>query len=179
MYKKFVSVIAGSESDVENLKPLFEILKEFKIGYDFNIASAHRSPELVKRIIKKNLKDGIEVFIAAAGLSAALPGFITSLTTKPVIGIPIFTKELKGLDSLISMNQMPKGFPVATVAIGSSGVVNAGLLATSILSVKYKRFSKNLNSYREDLLKKYEKRKIKRKPTTSIGKNIQRNFKKL
>jgi len=126
-----ILIICGSESDLNIAKKAEEVLKENKIPYELKIASAHREPDKVKDIIKKSNAD---VFIAIAGLSAALPGFVASITDKPVIGVPVNVK-LDGLDALLSMMQMPSGIPVATVGIDNAK--NAAHLAIRILKLKY------------------------------------------
>ncbi|MBI5253411.1 MAG: 5-(carboxyamino)imidazole ribonucleotide mutase [Euryarchaeota archaeon] len=138
-----VTIIAGSESDAELVKKVEATLQEFGVKYESHVASAHRSPERVKEIVKNSKA---KVFIGIAGLSAALPGAIASHTTRPVIGLPRNVK-LEGLDSLLSMMQMPPGVPVATVGIDNAK--NAALLAVEILAVGDEKLKKKLEEMRE------------------------------
>ena len=151
-----VGIIMGSKSDYPVMKEAEDILKEFDIDYEIEIVSAHRTPERMYLFAKSASKD-FQAIIAGAGGSAHLPGMIASLTTTPVIGVPIETKKLKGLDSLLSINQMPKGIPVGTVAI--NGATNAGLLAASIVANLDKKVKKNLEIWR-----KSQSLSIKNKP---------------
>lgn len=144
----------GSLSDFEYMKEAIEVLKEFEIEYEVEIVSAHRTPDRMYEYAKTARERGIEVIIAGAGGSAHLPGMTASLTDLPVIGVPIPTKYLNGLDSLYSIVQMPKGIPVATVAIGNS--YNAGILAVRILSIKYKELEEKLKNYSQKLKKQVE-----------------------
>ncbi|MDT7879765.1 MAG: 5-(carboxyamino)imidazole ribonucleotide mutase [Candidatus Hydrothermia bacterium] len=149
-----VGIIMGSLSDFEYMKEAIEVLKEFGIEYEVEIVSAHRTPDRMYEYAKTARERGIEVIIAGAGGSAHLPGMTASLTDLPVIGVPIPTKYLNGLDSLYSIVQMPKGIPVATVAIGNS--YNAGILAVRILSIKYKELEEKLKNYSQKLKKQVE-----------------------
>ena len=124
------------------------MLDKLKISHESKIISAHRTPDQMYDYSKDASERGIEVIIAGAGGAAHLPGMTASLTSLPVIGVPIKSRELQGLDSLLSINQMPKGIPVATVAIGKSGAINAALLAASILGNKYDNIKKELNKFR-------------------------------
>tara|TARA_Y100000590_G_C15573242_1_gene959439 strand:- start:39 stop:521 length:483 start_codon:yes stop_codon:yes gene_type:complete len=144
-----VAIIMGSESDVDQMKPASDILNELKISNEMRAISAHRTPERLKEYIVKSANDGVEIFIAGAGMAAALPGVIAAYTHLPVLGVPIETKSLKGIDSLLSIVQMPPGIPVGTLAIGSPGSKNAGLLAASILSLKDDNIKKNLLEFRK------------------------------
>lgn len=130
-----VSVIMGSTSDWETMKNACEILEEFEIPYEKKVVSAHRTPDLMFKYAKKARERGIKVIIAGAGGAAHLPGMVASQTTLPVIGVPVQTRTLNGLDSLLSIVQMPGGVPVATTAIGKAGAINAGLLAIEMLSM--------------------------------------------
>ena len=130
-----VSIIMGSQSDFSTLKHTIKVLKILSIAHEVKIVSAHRTPKRMFQYAANAEKNNISVIIAGAGGSAHLPGMVAALTRIPVIGVPIETKKLKGLDSLLSIVQMPKGIPVATVAIGKDGAINAGLLAASILSL--------------------------------------------
>ncbi len=143
-----VSIIMGSKSDWPIMKETSMMLDKLKISHESKIISAHRTPDQMYDYSKDASERGIEVIIAGAGGAAHLPGMTASLTSLPVIGVPIKSKELQGLDSLLSINQMPKGIPVATVAIGKSGAINAALLAASILGNKYDNIKKELNKFR-------------------------------
>ena len=149
--KKFhnkVSIIMGSQSDFTIMRNCQKILKLLGIVYETKIVSAHRTPDRMFKFAKTAEKNKISVIIAGAGGSAHLPGIVAALTSIPVIGVPIETKKLKGLDSLLSIVQMPKGIPVATVAIGKDGAINAALLAASIIGLKDKKVKNNLNNFR-------------------------------
>jgi len=147
--KNLVSVVMGSKSDWETMQDTCDILDEFKIPYETKIVSAHRTPNRLFNYAKKAKLNGVSVIIAGAGGAAHLPGMIASLTTLPVLGVPIESKSLKGIDSLLSILQMPAGVPVGTLAIGSAGAKNAALLAVSILSNKNPQISKNLENWRQ------------------------------
>ena len=138
----------GSQSDFKTMKLCQKVLKILNVKFETKIISAHRTPERMYEYAKKAEKNNISVIIAGAGGSAHLPGMIASLTTIPVIGVPIESKQLKGLDSLLSIVQMPKGIPVGTVAIGDDGAINAALLATSIIALSDQKIKKNLNKWR-------------------------------
>ena len=143
-----VSVIMGSKSDWTTMQDTCDILDDLKISYETKIVSAHRTPNRLFNYAKKAKSRGISVIIAGAGGAAHLPGMIASLTTLPVLGVPIESKSLKGIDSLRSILQMPAGIPVGTLAIGSAGAKNADLLAASILSNQNTKISKNLEKWR-------------------------------
>ncbi|TGK86643.1 5-(carboxyamino)imidazole ribonucleotide mutase [Leptospira noumeaensis] len=142
-----VAVIMGSHSDWETMKETCDILTEFGIPFEKEIVSAHRSPERMVEFAKQAKQNGFGVIIAGAGGAAHLPGMTASLTTLPVLGVPVQSKALNGMDSLLSIVQMPKGVPVATLAIGTSGAANAGLLAVRILSVLDSSLHEKLESY--------------------------------
>ena len=146
-----VSVVYGSKSDENIMQEAFETLEEFGIDYEHKVLSAHRHPEETAHYAKSASSRGIKVIIAGAGLSAALPGVIASHTILPVIGIPIGTGPLNGVDALYSMVQMPKGIPVATVAIG--GAKNAAILAVQILSLKYPKLRTLLKAMKHKMEK--------------------------
>ena len=148
-----VSIVMGSKSDWPTMKHAADILKSLKIKFETKIVSAHRTPKRMFEYSINAKKNNIGVIIAGAGGSAHLPGMIASLTTVPVIGVPIESKKLKGLDSLLSIVQMPKGIPVGTVAIGKSGAINAALLSASILAIN--------NTKINNLIKKYRNRQTK------------------
>ncbi len=149
-----VSIIMGSISDWEHLKPAYITLKDFGVNCEVKVISAHRTPELMYQFAKTARERQIEVIIAGAGGAAHLPGMVASMTTLPVIGVPIPTKHLGGLDSLYSIVQMPAGIPVATVAIGNA--INAGLLALRILSIKYEDIKIKLDQYMQSLKEKVD-----------------------
>jgi len=132
MSKPWVLIVMGSDSDTEAMSQAAAALDELRVPYEFTVASAHRSPERTKRVVTEAEKNGAAVFIAGAGMAAHLPGVIASLTTKPVIGVPLTGGELQGVDALFAIVQMPPGIPVASVAIG--GARNAGILAAQILA---------------------------------------------
>ena len=146
-----VAVVMGSKSDTELVKPCLDILKDMGIEYDSFVISAHRQPDRIREFGKSAIENGYETIIAAAGAAAHLPGVIASLTTLPVIGVPLPTSELKGIDALCSIVQMPAGIPVATVAIGTSGAKNAAYLAAEILGIKYGSIRDNYINYRRQL----------------------------
>tara|TARA_B110000014_G_scaffold976_1_gene661 strand:- start:430 stop:894 length:465 start_codon:yes stop_codon:yes gene_type:complete len=138
----------GSKSDWPTMKNAADMLDKLKIKHESKVISAHRTPDLLFDYASSAESQGIEIIIAGAGGSAHLPGMTASKTHLPVIGVPIKTKSLDGIDSLLSIVQMPKGIPVATVAIGNSGAINSALLAASILSNKYPEIRNNLIKYR-------------------------------
>ena len=154
-----VSIVMGSQSDYLTMKLCQKVLKRLKIKCETKIVSAHRTPDRMYKFAKAAEKNDISVIIAGAGGSAHLPGMIAALTRIPVIGVPIESKKLKGLDSLLSIAQMPKGIPVGTVAIGKDGAVNAGLLAASIISISDKVTRRNLNLWRNK-----QTNSVKKKP---------------
>ena len=143
-----VGLIMGSKSDWPTMKHAANILDKLKIKYESKVVSAHRTPDLLYKYADTADSRGIEVIIAGAGGSAHLPGMTSSKTTLPVIGVPIKTKSLDGVDSLLSIIQMPSGIPVGTVAIGKSGAINSALFAASILSNKYPAIKQQLKKYR-------------------------------
>ena len=154
-----VSIIMGSQSDYSTMKYCEKVLKILKIKFEIKIISAHRTPKRMFEYAKNAEKNNISVIIAGAGGSAHLPGMVAAITRIPVIGVPIESKKLKGLDSLLSIAQMPKGIPVGTVAIGKDGAINAGLFAASILSNFDKKIKTNLENWRAKQTKS-----VKRKP---------------
>jgi 5-(carboxyamino)imidazole ribonucleotide mutase len=147
---KVISIIMGSQSDLETVQGALDLLKEFKAGYEVKVLSAHRTPRELERYVTGAAKKGIKVFIAAAGGAAALAGVIASHTTLPVIGIPIETKSLKGLDSLLSTVQMPAGIPIGCMAIGKAGAKNAAIFALEILAINNQKIRNKLLKYRKD-----------------------------
>ncbi len=151
-----VDIIMGSDTDLEVMSEAAKVLEEFGITYNMTVASAHRSPEYVRKVVKGADKNNIKVFIAGAGGAAHLAGVIASLTTLPVIGIPIKAKTLDGLDSLLSTVQMPSGVPVATVGVNAGK--NAGLLAVQILATSDENLEKKLVAYKKKLAAETEAR---------------------
>ena len=149
----------GSQSDYLVMKKCGEILKKLQIKFETKIISAHRTPDRMFAFAKTAVKNNFVVIVAGAGGSAHLPGMIASMSTLPVLGVPIETKKLKGLDSLLSIVQMPKGIPVGTVAIGENGAFNAGLLAASIIALSDSKVKKNLEKWR-----RLQTAAIKKKP---------------
>ncbi|MFT0637780.1 5-(carboxyamino)imidazole ribonucleotide mutase [Staphylococcus ureilyticus] len=149
-----VVVIMGSSSDWETMKESCQMLEQLDIPYEKKVVSAHRTPQLMYEFAKGARDNGYDVIIAGAGGAAHLPGMVASMTTLPVIGVPIESKSLKGLDSLLSIVQMPGGIPVATTAIGKSGAKNAGILAARMLSIGNKVIQKNLENYEKSLVEK-------------------------
>jgi len=146
-----VAVVMGSKSDTEAMQPALEVLKTLGIDYEVSVISAHRTPEKARQYGQDTRSRGIEVIIAAAGGAAHLPGVLASWTTLPVIGVPLASNELKGVDALYSIVQMPAGIPVAAVAIGSGGVKNAAYLAAEILGLKHDGVRKAYEKYRDGL----------------------------
>jgi len=149
MNKKLVAVIYGSLSDWEIMKHSVEILQRLEIPYHTQVGSAHRTPHLLFQFAESAKENGFEVVIAGAGGAAHLPGMISSLTTLPVLGVPIPSSKLEGMDALLSIAQMPGGIPVGTLAIGKSGAINAALLAASILANKYENIDQSLQHFRK------------------------------
>jgi 5-(carboxyamino)imidazole ribonucleotide mutase len=146
-----VAIVMGSKSDIDTMQPAVEILKGFGIDCETSIISAHRTPDKAREYAKSAREKGIEVIIAAAGGAAHLPGVIASWTTLPVIGVPLASSELKGVDALLSIVQMPGGVPVACVSVGSWGVKNAAYLAAEILGLKYNSIRDAYEKYRLEL----------------------------
>ena len=156
---KKVSIIMGSQSDYKTMKFCEKVLKILKINFETKIVSAHRTPNRMFKYARTAEKNNIKVIIAGAGGSAHLPGMVAAITSIPVIGVPIESKKLKGLDSLLSIAQMPKGIPVGTVAIGKDGAINAALLAASIIALNDNQVKSKLNLWR-----KKQTRSVKKKP---------------
>ncbi len=152
---KLISIIMGSQSDLETVNEAVNLLKEFKVDFEVKVLSAHRTPkELVEYVMNAPAKKGIKVFIAAAGGAAALAGVVAAHTVLPVIGIPIETKSLKGMDSLLSTVQMPAGIPVASMAIGKAGAKNAAIFALEILGISDKAIQVKLIQYKKEMKNK-------------------------
>jgi len=156
---KKVSIVMGSQSDYKTMIFCQNILKKLNIKFETKIISAHRTPNRMYEFAINAEKNGIEVIIAGAGGSAHLPGMISALTSLPVLGVPIESKKLKGLDSLLSIAQMPKGIPVGTLAIGEDGAINAALLAASIIGLSDLTVKKKLNQFRLS-----QSKSVKKKP---------------
>ncbi|GJL72602.1 MAG: N5-carboxyaminoimidazole ribonucleotide mutase [Nitrosomonas sp.] len=148
MSKSLVSIVMGSNSDWDVMQHAVNILKDFKIAHEAQIVSAHRTPDRMFEYAETAIDRGIECIIAGAGGAAHLPGMIAAKTTLPVLGVPVTSKRLQGVDSLLSIVQMPKGVPVATFAIGDAGAANAGLFAVALLAVRDASLAKALAVYR-------------------------------
>jgi 5-(carboxyamino)imidazole ribonucleotide mutase len=150
MSKPLVSIIMGSSNDWEIMSQAAQQLKDFGVTYDARVISAHRSPDLLFDYIREVSEKGVQCFIAGAGGAAHLAGVLAGKTTLPVLGVPIPSKYLKGMDSLLSIVQMPKGIPVATFAIGEAGAANAALFAISMLALNDAPLAQRLADYRKD-----------------------------
>lgn len=151
-----VAVIMGSSSDWKIMKESCSMLEEFEIPYEKKVVSAHRTPQMMFNFASQARQNGFDIIIAGAGGAAHLPGMVASMTTLPVIGVPIESKSLKGLDSLLSIVQMPGGIPVATTAIGKSGAKNSGILAARMLGITNESVQNNLENYEKSLVAKVE-----------------------
>lgn len=147
--KPLVGIIMGSKSDLETMQETMAILDELQISYEANVVSAHRTPDKMFEYAELARERGIKVIVAGAGGAAHLPGMVAAKTTLPVIGVPVQSRALNGMDSLLSIVQMPGGISVATVAIGKAGAKNAGLLAASMLSTSYDTIATKLDEYRQ------------------------------
>ena len=158
MVKSLVGILMGSDSDMPVMKESVKVLKEFGIPYEITISSAHRSPKRTSEYARTASDRGIKVIIAGAGSAAHLAGFIAAETTLPVIGVPIDSSSLKGLDALLSTVQMPGGVPVAGMAIGKAGAKNAGIFAVQILAAHDKELAKRLKGYKERLAREVEEK---------------------
>jgi len=156
---KKVSIVMGSQSDFKTMIFCEKVLKKLGIKFETKIISAHRTPNRMYQYARDTEKNDISVIIAGAGGSAHLPGMISALTSLPVLGVPIESKKLKGLDSLLSIAQMPKGIPVGTLAIGEDGAINAALLAGSIIAISDTSVKKKLNQWRLS-----QSKSVKKKP---------------
>ena len=154
-----VSIIMGSQSDFKTMQLSAKILKKMGVKYETKIISAHRTPKRMYEFAKAAKKNNIGVIIAGAGGSAHLPGMISAITSVPVLGVPIESKKLKGLDSLLSIAQMPKGIPVGTLAIGEDGAINAALLAAAIIGNNNNNVKKKLDNWRSS-----QTRSVKKSP---------------
>ncbi|MDP2912560.1 MAG: 5-(carboxyamino)imidazole ribonucleotide mutase [Candidatus Omnitrophota bacterium] len=158
-----VAIIMGSDSDVSTMNEAVKVLAEYGVTCDVRILSAHRSPEDTAKFAKSARSNGFSVIIAGAGGAAHLAGVVASYTTLPVIGVPMETKELKGIDSFLSTIQMPSGVPVATVAIGKAGAKNAGILALQILGITDKVIAKKLENLKRSLVESVRNKNRSRK----------------
>ncbi len=158
-----VAIMMGSDSDLPTMEEAVKVLREYGVGYEVKILSAHRSPDDTAKFAKNARQKGFSVIIAGAGGAAHLAGVVASHTTLPVIGVPMDTKELKGIDSLLSTVQMPSGVPVATVAIGKTGAKNAAILALEILGVTDKAMAKKLENLKRSLIENVRNKNRSRK----------------
>jgi len=165
MSKPLVSIVMGSDSDLEIMRETAKSLESFGIAYEIDVTSAHRSPDRTAEFARKAADRGIRVIVAGAGGAAHLAGVIAAHTSLPVIGVPIPSTALNGLDSLLATVQMPAGIPVATVAIGKAGATNAGILATQILALGNAGLAKKLEAHKENLANSVEEKSKKLKMT--------------
>ncbi len=166
--KPLVSIVMGSDSDLDVMSEAAKALDEFGIAYEIDVTSAHRSPDRTADYARKAAGRGIRVIIAGAGGAAHLAGVIAAHTTLPVIGVPIPSTSLNGLDSLLATVQMPAGIPVATVAIGKPGATNAGILAAQILALSSAALAKKLDAHKEKLANSVEEKSRKLKMTLGV-----------
>jgi 5-(carboxyamino)imidazole ribonucleotide mutase len=158
--KPLVAIIMGSRSDWSTMKTTADVLSEFGVAHETKVVSAHRTPDLLFEFAKSAESRGLEVIIAGAGGAAHLPGMCASQTVLPVLGVPVETRTLKGLDSLLSIAQMPGGIPVGTLAIGEAGAKNAALLAVSILAISRPELRKKLQAFRSHQTKSVLKTRL-------------------
>ena len=158
MKKIDVAVIVGSDSDLSTMVDATDVLESFGVPYKISVASAHRTPEKVRSLVKEAEKNGVKVFIAAAGMAAALPGVVAAETVRPVIGVPLASKHLDGMDALLSISQMPPGIPVAAVAIGKAGAKNAAVMALEILSISDPQMESKIIEYRNNMAAAIDKK---------------------
>jgi len=159
--QKKICIVMGSQSDLDTMHPAIELLKNFNVGFEFKVLSAHRTPKELAKFVERAPARGVKVFIAAAGMSAALSGVVAAHTTLPVIGVPVESGKLQGLDALLSTVQMPPGIPVACMAIGRAGAKNASLFALEVLALQDKKISSQLALYRDQMRKKIKKIKVR------------------
>ncbi len=169
MSKPLVSIVMGSDSDLEIMREAATALEGFGIGYEIDVTSAHRSPERTADFARHAARRGIRVIIAGAGGAAHLAGVIAAHTSLPVIGVPIPSTSLNGLDSLLATVQMPAGIPVATVAIGKPGATNAGILAAQIIGLASRTLAKKLETHKQNLAASVEEKSKKLKMTLGEG----------
>ncbi len=165
MAKPLVAILMGSDSDYEYMVEACKSLQKLDVPYDMMVSSAHRTPEKTQNYVRAAKKKGIKVFIAGAGGAAHLAGVIAAESTLPVIGVPIPSTSLNGLDSILAIGQMPGGIPVATMATGKAGAKNAGLLAAQILGVSDSALSAKLLKYKKDMAKEVEKKDARLRET--------------
>ena len=156
--KPKVLIIMGSDSDLPVMEETARILDEFAVPYTMTVASAHRTPARTLKLVKDAEKNGVDVIIGAAGMAAHLPGVIASHTVLPVIGIPLDSSPLRGMDALLSIVQMPPGIPVATVSVGKAGARNAAILAVQIIARQDPKLTKQLQDYRRMMVKEVEEK---------------------
>lgn len=152
--KPKVSIIMGSKSDLDTMRLASEVLRELEVNHEIKIISAHRTPDLMYEFAKNAQNRGIEIIIAGAGGAAHLPGMVAAITELPVIGVPIKSSNLNGIDSLLSIVQMPKGVPVATMSVGEPGAKNAAIFAAKILSLQDEKIRKNLFNWKKSMTQK-------------------------
>ena len=169
MSKPLVSIVMGSDSDLDVMREAGKALESFGIGYEIDVTSAHRSPERTAEYARKAAGRGIRVIIAGAGGAAHLAGVIAAHTTLPVIGVPIPSTALNGMDSLLATVQMPAGIPVATVAIGKPGATNAGILAAQILGLSSEPLARKLEAHKEKLANSVDEKSRKLRITLGAG----------
>ena len=167
--KPLVGIIMGSSSDWETMRPAAEILERLGVAHEVRVVSAHRTPDLLFEYASTAQQRGLEVIIAGAGGAAHLPGMTAAKTSLPVLGVPVQSKTLSGLDSLLSIVQMPAGVPVATVAIGNAGATNAGLLAAAILANKHPQIDQALKAFRHAQTQEVLKAGDPRRSTAPAG----------
>ncbi len=162
--KPLVAIIMGSDSDWPTMTHAAQMLADFGVSYEAKVVSAHRTPDLMFQFAENAASEGYQVIIAGAGGSAHLPGMVAAKTTLPVLGVPVSTKSMQGLDSLLSIAQMPKGVPVATFAVGDAGAANAGLFAVSILANHDASLTTKLTEFRAKQTSKVQAMELKEKP---------------
>jgi 5-(carboxyamino)imidazole ribonucleotide mutase len=169
MASPLVGIIMGSSSDWETMQHAASVLSQLGVAHETRVVSAHRTPEQMVEYAKTAQSRGIKVIIAGAGGAAHLPGMVASLTSLPVLGVPVQSKALSGMDSLLSIVQMPAGIPVGTLAIGAAGATNAGLLACSILALSDPQLDSSLKAYRSAQTDKVLRSQDPAKPTPGSG----------
>lgn len=150
MSRPIISVVMGSDSDLETMRETSSILKKFGVPHELRVISAHRSPNHLARYVRQSEQAGIRIFIAGAGAAAALPGAVASLTVRPVLGVPLPSSHLNGLDALLAIAQMPAGTPAASLAIGTAGARNAAILAVQILALSNPRLTARLTRFKQE-----------------------------
>ena len=169
MPQPLVGIIMGSRSDADTMRAASEVLTEFAVPHEFAVVSAHRTPDRMFRYAEEAAGRGLRVIVAGAGGAAHLPGMVAAKTRLPVIGVPVQSKALSGMDSLLSIVQMPAGIPVGTLAIGAAGATNAGLLACSILALSDPQLDSSLKAYRSAQTDKVLRSQDPAKPTPGSG----------